>query len=126
VSQNNSVDSNGRGRSGKKLLAVWEWYSEDAAYCRDCVKMHKQTGKQLDCQDCENMCPELLPVNRRIFDLLCCTSTQWRVSMNGLVGMDYPAVYQTARIMGVKINPIVLKKIRAVERHVLEAMRSGK
>lgn len=68
-------------------------------------------------------CPDLLPVNRRVFELLCCTSTQWRMGMNGVIGMDYPAVYQTAKIMGIKMDKKMLNKIRAVERSELEAIR---
>lgn len=96
-----------------------------AEYCRDCLKMHKQTDREPDCEECDGRCPELMAGNRRIFDLLCCVWTQWRVGMNGPVGLDYPAVYQTAAIMGVKMTPTVFMKMRAVERKALEVMHSG-
>jgi len=126
VPSNHPLDHAGRGSGNKKLLAVWEWHGEGAEYCRDCAKMHKQAGRELNCKDCDGRCPDLLASNRRVFELLATVWTQWRVGINGPVGLDYPAVYQTAAVMGIKITPIILRKIRAVERQALEVMHSGK
>lgn len=88
--------------------------------------MYKQAGKTTDCDECDGRCPDLMPGNRRIFSLLCAIQTQWRVGMGGAIGLDYPAVYQTAAMLGIKINPVMLTRIRAVERQALEAMSDGK
>jgi hypothetical protein len=48
--------------------------------------------------------------------------TQWRTAgvMGVRIGLDYPAVYQTADVMGIELIPSVLTKIRALENYELE------
>lgn len=48
------------------------------------------------------------------------TRTQLRVGMNGVYGLDYVAVKQTAKIYGINLAPGVMDKIRALEYDMLE------
>jgi hypothetical protein len=41
--------------------------------------------------------------------------TQWRVSFGGLVGLDYPAMFQMADRLGIETPPGMLSKIKALE-----------
>lgn len=47
-------------------------------------------------------------------------ASQWRVSMSGLVGLDYPAVFQVAEALAVEMTPGMIKKIQALERKVMQ------
>lgn len=49
--------------------------------------------------------------------------TQWRVGMNGPVGLDFPAVLGLARALGIRATPGLLSKMRALERATLKQMR---
>jgi hypothetical protein len=41
--------------------------------------------------------------------------TQWRVSFGGLVGLDYPAMFQMAEFLGIEMSPGTLAKVKALE-----------
>jgi hypothetical protein len=50
-------------------------------------------------------------------------STQWRVSAFSLVGLDYPAVFQTAELLGIELIPSLFFKIKLLENKTLERAR---
>jgi hypothetical protein len=41
--------------------------------------------------------------------------TQWRVGFGGAVGLDYLAVDRVAQIMGIRMDRLMLHKIRTLE-----------
>jgi hypothetical protein len=45
--------------------------------------------------------------------------TQWRAGPAGVIGLDYPAVYQEAALMGIDLSPGMRSKIKALERFEL-------
>lgn len=51
--------------------------------------------------------------------------TQWRVGMNGPIGLDYGAVEQLARLYEINLTPGVLTKLRALEALVLEKVHNN-
>jgi hypothetical protein len=54
-----------------------------------------------------------------------CIHTQWRAGPAGVIGLDYPAVYQEAALMGVDLSPGFRAKIRALERFELNRQSGG-
>lgn len=46
--------------------------------------------------------------------------------MSGLIGLDYPAVFQVAQVYGMKMNRAVFQKIRALEGKALSGFYKGK
>ena len=46
--------------------------------------------------------------------------TQWRAGGFGIVGLDYPALFQIAERMGIEVSVCTMKKIQALERGELE------
>ena len=59
-------------------------------------------------------------MNRPAWALWLTVSTQWRVGMNGPVGLDYGAVQQMAKLYEINLTPGVMTKLRALEVLVLE------
>lgn len=59
-------------------------------------------------------------MNRPAWALWLTVSTQWRVGMNGPVGLDYGAAAQMARLYEINLTPGVMTKLRALECLVLE------
>ena len=53
------------------------------------------------------------------WELWLAIQTQWRVAFGGLVGLDYPAVFQVAAVLGIEIDDLILKKIQGLEIHVV-------
>ena len=47
-------------------------------------------------------------------------ATQWRVGVNGPVGLDYGAVEQLARLYEINLTPGLMTKLRCLEAKVLE------
>ncbi len=60
-----------------------------------------------------------MPENADAWDLWNLCSTQWRVGFS-LVGLDYLAVYETAKIHEIEMTPQLHQKIRVLERFELE------
>ena len=60
-------------------------------------------------------CPELWPTNRDVWSLWAASSTQWRASGFGVVGLDYLALDWVAARIGVKVTPLVFDRIRLLE-----------
>jgi hypothetical protein len=46
--------------------------------------------------------------------------TQWRAGGFGPVGLDYPAVRGEARALGLYLNHGLMRKLQAMERHILK------
>lgn len=51
--------------------------------------------------------------------------TQWRVGMDGPVGLDYPAVFAVADLLNIDVTPAILAKLRVIEAAVLEQKPQG-
>ena len=64
---------------------------------------------------CVNLPPPLLPKNEEPWRLWCLVQTQWRVSFNGPIGLDYVAVIKVAEVYGIKITPKLFRRIQALE-----------
>ena len=76
--------------------------------------------KNTDCDTCEGRQPAVSEVNGPAWTLWSLACTQWRVGMNGPVGLDYGAVQQLARLYEINLTPGVLTKLRTLEAQVLE------
>ena len=63
--------------------------------------------------------PEKMKENRDAWDLWMPTQTQWRASGFGLVGLDYPVVFDMADRLGIKMNYPMLRKMQVLERTVV-------
>jgi hypothetical protein len=61
-----------------------------------------------------------MPENTDAWDLLLTGQTQMRTSGLGVIGFDYLAIRYVASVIGVSITPGILRKIQAVERHILK------
>ncbi len=88
-------------------------------YCEICLKAAEQWGEEKDCTSCEAKCPDLLPENKLAWELWLLSSTQWRVGFS-LVGLDWPAVIEIAKIHGIRITPAIFNKIKALEHYELK------
>jgi hypothetical protein len=56
-----------------------------------------------------------MPENKDAWELWCACSTQVRVTFGGAIGIDYNAMFQVARALGIEITPGMLKKVSAME-----------
>ena len=52
--------------------------------------------------------------------------TQWRVSMSGLLGMDYNCLFHLFDLYGIKDKTEMLEDIQHMERTVIKAVNEGK
>jgi len=50
--------------------------------------------------------------------------TQWRAGPNGLLGLDYPAVLQSAAIFGIEVNAAIMEDIQVMELHARTLINS--
>jgi hypothetical protein len=69
--------------------------------------------------------------NAEAWELWLVVHTQWRAGPVGVIGLDYPAIYQEAVLMEIDLSPGMRAKIRALERFELirstsEAQRHDK
>jgi hypothetical protein len=51
--------------------------------------------------------------------------SQWRASMGGIVGLDYPAVFQVASVLGIGVDAELFAYLRVLEADQLEAWKPG-
>lgn len=72
--------------------------------------------------------PDLIPENADIAQLWLTAQTQWRVAFGGAVGLDYTAVAECARWLGIELrSPRVWRGMQALEREALrEAAEASK
>lgn len=92
---------------------------DSAKYCRTCQANQAQTNNPIDCGECEGRCPDLALGNRRAFQILMAGRTQIRAGFGGFLGFDYLALRFVAETHGIDIDLATLRKIQAVERHLL-------
>lgn len=64
--------------------------------------------------------------NVDVWELWNACETQWRSGVNGIIGLDYPAVFQVAERMEIDIDRMALQKIKALETNMLISMRDDK
>ena len=83
----------------------------------------KQTKGPLNCRKCEARCPDLNPENVPVWILWQAAATQWRTGPFGAIGLDYPAVFRVAKIIGVEMHPANLMRLQALERAELSRVR---
>ena len=50
--------------------------------------------------------------------------TQWRAGPGGLIGLDYPAVLQTAAVFGVAVDAAIMEDIQVMELHARTLINS--
>jgi len=67
-----------------------------------------------------------MPANRDAWDLWIYSRTQVRSGGMGPIGLDYPAVWQVADILGIPITPALLNKIRILEMEWLKRANAPK
>ena len=87
----------------------------------------KARNTDLDCDQCQARCPELLDGNLDVWRLLQAGITQMRVSaMGGTIGFDYVALKLLADTIGIDVSPGLWTKVRAVENVIrsIEAKRA--
>lgn len=69
---------------------------------------------------------EVWEENWQALEVFCQCQTQWRVSMSGLVGMDYTAVSWVLRLNQVEDELLTLQKLQIVEATVLKLMNGNR
>jgi len=62
-------------------------------------------------------------VNADAWELWGRINTQWRVGAFAIVGLDYPAVFQVAELLGLELTPNLFYKIQLLEGKSLERFR---
>lgn len=87
------------------------------------MKAASLRGAEPACRGCD-WNPELMPENNDAWELWLNIHTQWRAGPAGAIGLDYPAVYQEASLMGIDLSPGLRAKIRALERYELNRQTS--
>ena len=50
-------------------------------------------------------------------------TTQWRSAGFSILGLDYSCLYPEAERLGIELSTRTMKKIKALEKNVLEALR---
>lgn len=68
---------------------------------------------------------EVWPENWRAVDLFLRCQTQWRLSINGRAGLDYPAVLEVGRLYSVDDLPRTLEDLQVMELAILKAGGPG-
>lgn len=63
---------------------------------------------------------EVWPENWPAVELFLRCQTQWRISSNGLAGLDYRAVLEVARLYGVQDLPTVFDDLQVMELVILQ------
>lgn len=96
---------------------------ERSEYCEACKK--NPAFSHTDCDSCEARSPEIAPENGDFFNLWNAVSTQWRVGMDGPIGLDYPAVFAVADLLNIDVTPAMLRKLRVIETSVIEKKPQG-
>lgn len=61
-----------------------------------------------------------MAANIPVVRLLCACGTQWRVGFGGPYGLDYPAVFAVAGVLGIELTPEVLAGVALIEHTQLE------
>ena len=59
--------------------------------------------------------------NEEAFELWLICLTQWRVGMMGAVGLDYVAVFEVAKCLGIEVDQAMLRKIQCLEAYTLRS-----
>lgn len=62
-----------------------------------------------------------MPENFEAWELWNACSTQWRVGMGGLVGLDYNVLFKMADFLEITIDDEMMKKITALEYNCLKS-----
>ncbi|WP_279388694.1 DUF1799 domain-containing protein [Pseudodesulfovibrio tunisiensis] len=78
------------------------------AYCEIC-------GASDACAECDWRRPDLWPGNEDAWSLWVASSTQWRSTGFGIIGLDYPAVKLVSETIGMRFTPGLFAKIRLLE-----------
>jgi len=87
--------------------------------CKGCRKAAKIRAHTPPCAGCR-WNPPLMTGNVEAAQLWAHVQTQWRAGGFGPVGLDYPAVRGEARALGILLSHGLMRKMRALELHVLE------
>lgn len=76
--------------------------------------------KNPPCHACEwGLKIELLKENSDVWELWQLISTQWRTSYSGIIGLDYPAVFETAKIFDIPLTQKTFLKLQRLEMEML-------
>lgn len=66
-----------------------------------------------------------MPANEAVWELLMLAHRQWRCGAFGPIGLDYGAIFEMARALGIPIDRLLLEKISLYEEEILRE-RGGK
>lgn len=61
--------------------------------------------------------------NQQAWFLWSLVDTQWRVAAFSIVGLDYPAVFQIAKLYDIEVTPALHQKIRLLEIQELKSQK---
>jgi hypothetical protein len=70
--------------------------------------------------------PALMDENIEAWALWIEVQTQWRAGAMGVIGLDYHAVYREAERLAIDLSAGLMKKIKRLERSVLEQINDHK
>ena len=58
-----------------------------------------------------------MPENKLAFKLWMLCKRQWRVGMNGVIGLDWPAIMSIAELWQIRMTPELFQKLSVIETH---------
>jgi hypothetical protein len=93
------------------------------------MKRHDEEGQRLLAEsrsDIEDVRHEVIVIdleNWRAWEVFQDCATQWRTNMQGVVGLDYNAVFSMMNAYGVKNRKRMIRKIRAIESGALAGFK---
>jgi hypothetical protein len=80
----------------------------------------------MDCETCEVKPPKLMQLNYDAYNLWQHSQTQWMWTggMEPMIsGLNYSAVFEVAKTMGIGMTPCLLSKLQALEWNTIKRLR---
>ena len=81
--------------------------------------------KPTPCVGCEHERPQLMNENKEAWFLWRHTQTQIRTSMDAVIGLDYVAVMNVAKLLMINFTPALLHKVQVLEQVMLKEVNKG-
>tara|TARA_R100000700_G_C3118107_1_gene108275 strand:+ start:470 stop:766 length:297 start_codon:yes stop_codon:yes gene_type:complete len=68
----------------------------------------------------------VLENNWQAVELFLRCQTQWRVSMSGIIGLDYTTVLEMIKLYGIEDSVSMIEKLQVIEAGVLQVLNKEK
>lgn len=96
---------------------MWRWANDGRRIklCAACRKRHAKRRTIPECQSCNQGPPYLFPGVDLLVQLGQACRTQWRMGFGGPYGLDLPAVFEVARILGLTVDVELIRHVGIIE-----------